>query len=345
MAAEGEIVIVRFTYTGADGEVIPDEATHITVAEDCTFVHEQAFERHPNIIEVVCHLHVEKIEQMAFYECYSLRRVIMPGVKEVEYAAFSECKALTDVECGKLEIIKDSVFWGCRSLRSISLPSARILERCSFINCQALADVKFGKNLERIEQSTFIQCISLKRITIPLKNGLFTCNGIIEQPNRSIFIGCENLEEVDLVEGAVLQETVAALQLEEWRKDMNREIQSIRTNIRRARPGRYYYTADHILADIDPGQKAQVILAWIRSVLRKIVRYKAEHERLLREELEPTLQLVLPHDIVMNSVLPFLQLPSYSFEGEEDSVEGGDHGDEEGDRVESESNRCCCCIQ
>jgi hypothetical protein len=346
MAAEGEIVIVRFTYTGAEGEVIPDEATHITVAEDCTFVHEQAFERHPNIIEVVCHLHVEKIGERAFYECYSLRRVIMPGVKEVEYAAFSECKALTDVECIMLEIIGESVFWGCRSLRSISLPSARILERDSFINCQALADVKFGKNLERIEQSTFIQCISLKRIAIPLKNGLFIEDGVIERPNRSIFIGCENLNQVHLVDGAELHNTVAKLQLEEWRKDMDREIQSISTNIRRARPGRYYYTADHILADIDPGQKAQVIRAWIRSVLSKIIHYKAEHRRVL-VDAAATLQLVLPQDIVLDSVLPFLQLPSHTFDGEEDYVvEGEDRrDDEEDDRVESVSNCCCCCIQ
>ena len=42
MEAEGDIVIVRFTYTGADGEVIPLEATHITVAEDCTFVRADA---------------------------------------------------------------------------------------------------------------------------------------------------------------------------------------------------------------------------------------------------------------------------------------------------------------
>ena len=280
----------------------------------------------------------------------------MPGVKIVQRWAFGDCEALTDVECGKLEIIGGAVFRDCRSLRSINLPSARILDRSSFINCQALADVKFGKNLERIEQFTFSECISLKRIAIPLKNGLFTCN--------NIFIGCENLNQVDLVDGAELHNTVAKLQLREWRKDMNREIQSIMTNIR-TRPGRYYYTADHTLAGYDPGLKAQVIRAWVSSVLCKIVCYKSKHQRVL-DGAATTLQLALPQEIVMNNVLPFVQLPPHTFDGDEDysleeeedsvvgkedsvvgedSVEGGDHEDEEGDRVESESNCCCCCIQ
>ena len=97
----------------------------------------------------------------------------MPGVKEVEEEAFGWCEALTDVECGKLEIIRYSAFWNCKSLKSINLPSARIVAG-SFRNCDALANVKFGSKLERIEGFTFLQCVSLERITIPLKDNLIT---------------------------------------------------------------------------------------------------------------------------------------------------------------------------
>jgi len=71
-------------------------------------------------------------------------------------------------------------------------------------------------------------------------------------------------------------------------------------------------------------EKAQAIRTWIRSVLRQILHYKAEHQRLLDEEVATTLQLVLPQDIVMNNVLPFLELPSFTFElvdNEEDEDE------------------------
>jgi len=69
----------------------------------------------------------------------------MPGVKVVERLAFSCCVALTDVECGKLEIIGDDAFYLCQSLRSINLPSAKIVERSAFDNCKALMNVEFGR--------------------------------------------------------------------------------------------------------------------------------------------------------------------------------------------------------
>ena len=66
--------------TGEDGEVILWEATHVTV-ESTTFVRSRPFFRHPNIVEVICHEDVEKIEREAFFQCISLRRAIMPGMK------------------------------------------------------------------------------------------------------------------------------------------------------------------------------------------------------------------------------------------------------------------------
>ena len=103
MASEGGNIIIRFTYTGQENN-IPEEATHIFV--DVAVILANAFDRHPHIIEVKCHDRVIKIETRAFSFCPSLRRVIMLGVKEVERGAFNNCPVLTDVECGKLEIIK-----------------------------------------------------------------------------------------------------------------------------------------------------------------------------------------------------------------------------------------------
>ncbi len=135
MAAEGGN-IVRFTYTGADGEIIPRDATHVFV--DVTIIPARAFGHHRNIVEVICHDRVEKIEVYAFNNCRSLRRLIMPGVKIVEWEAFYKCVALTHVECDKLEIIERSAFISCRSLlRSINLPSARIVEALAFSVCKS----------------------------------------------------------------------------------------------------------------------------------------------------------------------------------------------------------------
>ncbi|KAK1737803.1 hypothetical protein QTG54_011575, partial [Skeletonema marinoi] len=209
MAAEEGDNIRWYDYTGADDEV-PDDATHVTVS--ARVIPEEAFLGHPNIIEVIGDENGKKVEEGAFNCCPSLRRVIMPGVEIVERGAFQWCGALTDVECGKLEIIREGAFHYCPSLRSIDLPSARIVDGNAFNDCTALADAKFGSKLETIEEMAFCYCTSLARITIPLKDGMIN--------EDDIFQGCYNLKHVDLVEGAV-HETIAALQLEEWRNDMN----------------------------------------------------------------------------------------------------------------------------
>eukprot|EP00984_Skeletonema_dohrnii_P000701 scaffold211_cov83-Skeletonema_dohrnii-CCMP3373.AAC.7 len=293
MAAEGDNV-TWYNYTG--DRRVPDDVTHVTIDASVTVIPEDAFRRHPNIVEVICHDKVERVEARAFISCPSLRRVIMPGVEVVEGYAFDGCKALAIVECGKLEIIKEEAFNKCTSLMSIDLLSAKVIKMGAFTGCFALTNAKFGSKLERIEEMAFDDCPSLARITIPLKDGIIT--------NESIFYGCDNLKHVELVEGAT-HETIAALQLEEWRNDMNEEIDSINQILPTASAGRYGH---------DDGGIARAIRGWIRSVLGKIIHYQAEHRRYLNEEIATALQLVLPQDIVMNNVLPFVYLPLYTFE-------------------------------
>ena len=116
------------------------------------------------------------------------------------------------------------------------------------------------------------------------------------------------MKHVDLVEGVLLNETIAALHLEEQRNNIYKEIDSINQILPAADAGYYYYDEEE--EENIEGEKAVVIRAWIRSVLGKIVHYKGEHRRLLDEGVVPTLQRFLPQDFVMNSVLPFLELPS-----------------------------------
>eukprot|EP00985_Skeletonema_marinoi_P007625 scaffold3368_cov85-Skeletonema_marinoi.AAC.1 len=299
MAADG-----WFIYNGRDGALIPPDVTRVRIHESLTVIPAYAFEGNRNIKEVDFHIGVKTVEGYAFRLCPSLRRVIMPGVEVVERGAFNYCEALTYVECDKLEIIVRYAFAGCKSLGSINLPSAKIIGGAVFKYCTALTNVKFGKELESIGWCAFYCCTSLERITIPLKDGMITEN--------DTFIGCENLKHVDLVEGE-LHETIAALLLEDWKNDMNEEINSINQIL----PTVYGEDTG------DDEGKARPVRRWIRSVLRKIIHYKAQHQHVL-EEAATTLKLALPQDIVMKNVLPFLELPSYTFEV-------GDHDDEEDD--------------
>ena len=65
--------------------------------------------------------------------------------------------------------------------------------------------------------------------------------------------------------------------------------------------------------------KGLAVKRWIRSVLCKIVDYKQRHCNMLTEATATLVEelALLPHDIVINYILPFLKLPSFTFEVEE----------------------------
>ncbi|KAK1733383.1 hypothetical protein QTG54_015942, partial [Skeletonema marinoi] len=213
MAADG-----YYTFTGRDGEVIPPGVTRVRIHESITVIPAAAFNGNPSIEELDCHDRVKTVGESAFFNCPSLRIVRMPGVKVVKRCAFMSCIALTDVECGKLEIIGFGAFDGC-ALTCINVPSARIVGGGAFYECDALTKVKFGKELESIRVGAFYCCTSLERITIPLKDGMITRN--------DIFQGCENLKHVDLVGGGGVHETIAALLLEGWKYDLKEKFYAI----------------------------------------------------------------------------------------------------------------------
>ncbi len=99
---------------------------------------------------------------------------------------------------------------------------------------------------------------------------------------------------------------------------MSDEIYSINQILPNADAG--YYDEEENYENA--GEKAVAIRSWMKSLLRKIVFYKAEHQRVM-DEAATALQHALSQDIVSHSVLPFLELPSYTFvlEDHEDGEE------------------------
>ena len=269
--------------------MIPRHVTHVRFAKAVNLVRKRAFFEHPNIQEVICHEGVKSIRQRAFYKCPRLRRVILPGVKEVEKHAFYKCDALNYIECGKLEMIGEMAFRYCKSLNSVDLPSIKIVKSCAFHGCTNLTNAKFGTYLESIGDWAFKMCTSLERITLPLKDDMITSH------NMCTFQGCKNLNHVDLVGG--VQETIDTLLMEEWKDDMNEEINSISQILPNTRAG------DECILGVRGG-KADVIRRWIKSVYRKYNHYKAEHCHYLN--VAAALEPALSNDIVLNNVLPFL---------------------------------------
>lgn len=202
-----------------------------------------------------------------------------------------------------LHSIEENAFDGCKSLRTIDLTSAATVKYEAFSECESLKEVKFCEELFTLDDA-FYKCRSLERITLPLRCTLFD--------DHFNFRGCENLRQVHLAEEKILWETVNNLHLEQWRNDMIEVIHSIKHTLPNAPPG---IGLEH-RRPLDPEEKGDLILGWISRINHKIICYKLQHRRILNEA-ESILQRFVPNEIVGNAILPFLELPSYSFHWED----------------------------
>ncbi len=250
-----------FVYTGGDQEV-PRDVKRVRIAENVDTIPERTFQHCAQLIEVVGHNRLRKIEQYAFHDCPCLSNVSkMTGLIEMEAGAFYHCYRLSELEFDRLEIIGYYAIFYCNSLRSIKMPSIRRVGGYAFAKCYALRDVVFGEKLERIERNAFDECTALRRITIPLKDNLIIGN--------SAFSNCGKLSNVDTIDGGI-HKTVSSLHMKMWRDEMEDEIDEI-DRINQTLP-----TNNH-------NEKSQAIQQWITRVFSRMEHFKSEHQLLLKE--------------------------------------------------------------
>ena len=290
----------HFVYRGGGRDTIPEEATHVTTHRSVRVIPAQLFCEHPNIVELICHENVERIKSYALANCSSLLKVKMLGVRVVEGRAFHDCIFLSDIECPQLERVGKEAFQDSESLSTIDLPSAKIIEDGAF-ESSGLTEAKFGKDLESFGKSVFAFSESLERITFPLKVDLIT--------DYEMFTCCPKFKGVDLAEMDVINKTIAALCMDEWKEDIYKEINSISkqlTLINDPDCGDYFEERD----------LGHAVEKWLKRVLGKIVEYKRAHFCALSVA---NCSIDIPNHIMMETIIPFLDLPEHRFSDDDES--------------------------
>eukprot|EP00986_Skeletonema_menzelii_P010359 scaffold5047_cov127-Skeletonema_menzelii.AAC.3 len=256
-----------FVYMGGN-QVVPRGVTHAIIDPSVKIVRRRAFYCRRQLMSVIFHDGVEIIEDWAFEGCISLRGIKLLGVREIGEAAFDSCDGLSDVEFGnKLETVGEAAFQNCPYLRSIKMQSVRIIHELAFAQCRQLNDVEFGNDLETIKANSFFNCPRLQRIAVPLKDDIFAFDAYEQWYNQ--FDGCDDLEKVDIVGAEAINNTISSLLLESWKDEMNGEIDRINQE----------------LPNNPQNEKTDLIRQWILSVIDRMERYKAEHNRLLKEHM------------------------------------------------------------
>ena len=254
---DGDIFIYR-------GGRAPWYVTHVLIDESVDEIEENAFEDCENLVQVDTHDGLIKIRKNAFFKCKSLRQINLKSAVEIDRAAFCLCENLESVEFGdRLETFGHSPFAYCFSLKNLKLPITTI-GTAAFRSCTCLTGVELSERLETIGVVAFESCRRLQRIAIPLKRNLFPLSDYTHTYTQ--FEGCEQLTTVDLVgQGHTL--TIASLLMESWRTEMIEEINRI----------------NQVLPNTHADEKSGVIVQWMNSVIDKMVHYKADHYRYVKE--------------------------------------------------------------
>ena len=111
---------------------------------------------------------LERIEEYAFFDCKSLKSVVLPNtIKSIGKSAFSQ-SSLESIELPiGLERIEEHTFSFCKSLKSVVLPNTIKSIGEDAFHYTSLESIKLPIGLERIEQEAFYGCKSLKYVYFP----------------------------------------------------------------------------------------------------------------------------------------------------------------------------------
>eukprot|EP00577_Skeletonema_sp_RCC1716_P019099 CAMPEP_0113387774 /NCGR_PEP_ID=MMETSP0013_2-20120614/8727_1 /TAXON_ID=2843 ORGANISM="Skeletonema costatum, Strain 1716" /NCGR_SAMPLE_ID=MMETSP0013_2 /ASSEMBLY_ACC=CAM_ASM_000158 /LENGTH=324 /DNA_ID=CAMNT_0000270715 /DNA_START=178 /DNA_END=1152 /DNA_ORIENTATION=+ /assembly_acc=CAM_ASM_000158 len=252
-----------FVYRGGRA---PLHVTHVRIDRSVDVIENNAFSECEHLLQVETHDGIRRVGSYAFRNCESLRRINLKSVVEIGEYAFCECVNLESVEFGdKLEIIESDAFADCISLKHLKLPSIIAIYNFAFCCCNALTDIELLERLQTIEPRAFSDCDRLERIAIPLKRDLIIYDDLLNEYNQ--FYRCDQLTTVNLVGG--IHKTVASLHMENWRTEMEEEINRI----------------NQVLPNTPAGDKTDEIRQWMHSVLDKMDYFKAEHCRYVEEAI------------------------------------------------------------
>lgn len=167
---------------------------------------------------------ITAIEESAFKDCTSLKKVVIPkGCKVIGSGkfffhshVFGCCSNLEEVIIpDTVEVIEDGAFYGCTSLKKITIPdSVAVIKARTFEGCSSLEKINIPNSVKIIESEAFKECTSLKEVNLPEQleeiqeeafyktalSHIFIPKGV-RKIRRNAFEGCSNLEEVVISDG------------------------------------------------------------------------------------------------------------------------------------------------
>ena len=148
-----------------------------------------------DIKRVVIEEGVRNIGNFMFFQCDSLRSVLMPAsLLRIGIASFGMCLKLREVEIPTSVVIVDNGAFTRTGLKTIRFPqSVEKMGMGIFGGCEWLVEAVLPENIKEIDTYMFTGCKRLKSVNIPLG---------VKRIKEKAFLGCTALDSVMISQSA-----------------------------------------------------------------------------------------------------------------------------------------------
>ena len=163
-----------------------------SIREGAKVIEKKAFFECNSLKSIIIPNSVTIIEEWAFLGCYSLRSIDIPdSVTKMGVSAFRHCNSLKSVNIsGGVTSIGDSAFANCESLKTINIPdSVTSIRDYAFSDCGSLKSVNIPDSVTSIGNCAFF--ISKSLTSINISNGVMSIGG-------NAFEGCVSLKSIKI---------------------------------------------------------------------------------------------------------------------------------------------------
>lgn len=173
------------------------DLANVVWESDVDVIGNSAFRDCDNLISMDLPKGIDIISNSMFYNCDKLESVTVPnGVLTVVDNAFGRCISLEEIKLpDTVKKIGDAAFYNCVSLEEVRFGDSSALKeigREAFYGCVSLEEFDFYDKFERIGESAFAYCKSLRFVSF--------FGSALREIGPSAFIACDSLDGVEIAD-------------------------------------------------------------------------------------------------------------------------------------------------